>query len=105
MTVGERIKQRRLQLNLTQEELAELAGYKHKSSINKIELDQARLTPDRIQVFCRVLGVTPDFFFYGSEGCETSIMMESLSPINQEKLLSYYNYLLDQQNKEALNES
>ena len=37
MTVGERIRQRRIELNMTQEELAKKAGYKSRSSINKIE--------------------------------------------------------------------
>ena len=38
MTVGERIKERRLALNLSQGELAKKVGYKSRSSINKIEL-------------------------------------------------------------------
>lgn len=37
MTMGERIKQRRLELNLSQDELAQKVGYKSRSSINKIE--------------------------------------------------------------------
>lgn len=37
MTIGERIKQRRIELNLTQDELAKKVGYKSRSSIQKIE--------------------------------------------------------------------
>ena len=40
MTVGERIKQRRLELGLSQDELAKKVGYKSRSSINKIELSR-----------------------------------------------------------------
>lgn len=40
MTIGERIRNRRLELNMTQEELAKKAGYKSRSSINKIELSR-----------------------------------------------------------------
>ena len=37
--VGKKIKARRLELNMTQDELAQKCGYKSRSSINKIELD------------------------------------------------------------------
>ena len=40
MTIGERIRNRRIELNMTQEELAKKAGYKSRSSINKIELSR-----------------------------------------------------------------
>lgn len=38
MTIGERIKERRIELGLSQDELAKKCGYKSRSSINKIEL-------------------------------------------------------------------
>lgn len=37
MTIGDRIRQRRIDLNLTQDELAKKVGYKSRSSIQKIE--------------------------------------------------------------------
>ena len=37
MTIGERIKQKRLEANLSQDELAKKVGYKSRSSIQKIE--------------------------------------------------------------------
>lgn len=37
MTIGQRIKVRREELNMSQEELAKRIGYKSRSSINKIE--------------------------------------------------------------------
>ena len=40
MTVGDRIRARRTELGMTQEELAKKAGYKSRSSINKIELSR-----------------------------------------------------------------
>lgn len=40
MTIGQRIKQRREQLGLTQDELAHKVGYASRSSINKIELSR-----------------------------------------------------------------
>jgi len=38
MTVGEKIKNRRIELNMSQDELAKKVGYKSRSSINKIEM-------------------------------------------------------------------
>lgn len=40
MTIGQRIKQRRESLNMTQDELARKVGYASRSSINKIELSR-----------------------------------------------------------------
>lgn len=38
MNVGDRIRQRRIELNMTQDELARKVGYKTRASINNIEL-------------------------------------------------------------------
>ena len=102
MTVGERLKQRRLELGMTQDELAARVGYSHRSSINKIELDLARISQDKIQALAKALGVTPDYFFYGSNEDKPVIVLESLTEDNKSRLLSYYNYLLEQQNHEEV---
>ena len=60
MTVGERIKLRRLELHLSQDELAKRVGYKSRSSINKIEL--ARDLPLRkVELMARALETTPGY--------------------------------------------
>ncbi len=60
MTVGEKIKQRRLELGLSQDELAKRCGYKSRSSVNKIEL--ARDLPLRkIELMAKALDVTPGY--------------------------------------------
>ena len=38
--IGQRIRKRREELNMSQDELARLMGYKSRSSINKIELEK-----------------------------------------------------------------
>ena len=43
MTVGKRIKQRRIELNLTQTELAKRMGYKSKAAISNVENDKEDL--------------------------------------------------------------
>jgi len=60
MTVGERIKQRRLELGLSQDELAKKVGYKSRSSINKIELSR-NLPLKKVAEMARVLDTTPAF--------------------------------------------
>ena len=48
MTIGQRVKIRREELGMSQEELATKVGYKSKSSINKIELGFRVLTQSKI---------------------------------------------------------
>ncbi len=61
MTIGDRIKQRREQLQMTQDELAKRLGYKSRSSINKIELGQQNLTQSKIHAIATALETTPSF--------------------------------------------
>ena len=58
MTIGERIRNRRLELNMTQDELAKKAGYKSRSSINKIELSRD-LPLRKISKVAAALDITP----------------------------------------------
>jgi len=57
--IGKRIKYRREELGMTQEELAELTGYKSRSSINKIEMDGRGLPQKKIVSFADALKTTP----------------------------------------------
>jgi len=59
MTVGERIKKRRLELGLTQNELAERMGYTSRSAICTVEKDKEDLTTTRIRKFAEALQTTP----------------------------------------------
>lgn len=56
--LGSKIKQRREELGLSQEELATMLGYKHKSSINKIELGLADVPRAKVPAFAKALGMT-----------------------------------------------
>lgn len=60
MTVGERIKQRRLELGYTQDELAQLCGYKSRSSINKIELERD-MPLRKVEKIAAILDCTPAY--------------------------------------------
>lgn len=56
MTVGEKIRQRRIELGMTQEELALKLGYKSRSSVNKVEL-ASDLTLKTIRAYAKVLNM------------------------------------------------
>lgn len=61
MTIGERIKLRREELNMTQDELAKKLNYKSRSSINKIELDIYNLKQSKIKMIADALQTTPSY--------------------------------------------
>lgn len=61
MTVGDRIKQRRLELGLTQEELAERLGYKGRTSVCVVETGGDNVTTTKVQKFAMALGVSPAY--------------------------------------------
>lgn len=58
MTVAERIKKRRLELNLSQTELAKKAGYKDKTSISKLEHSENDITIKQIARLADSLNTT-----------------------------------------------
>ncbi len=76
-TIGERIKSRREELNLSQDELAKKLGYKSRSSINKIEMDSRNLTQSKIKAIADALETTPTYIM-GWEDIDDSIDVEQL---------------------------
>ena len=81
MNIGQRIKQRREELGMSQEELAKKAGYKSRSSINKIEVDGRGLPQSKIVLIAKALKTTPTYLM----GWETSteINPNSIEELNQ----------------------
>jgi transcriptional regulator with XRE-family HTH domain len=61
MTFGERVRARREQLDMTQDELAKKLGYKSRSSVNKIELDQRNMKQSQIVSLANALQTTPGY--------------------------------------------
>lgn len=60
MTIGGRIKEKRLEKGLSLRELAKIMGYHH-STIGKVENDLVDLPQSRIVQFADVLGTTPAY--------------------------------------------
>lgn len=61
MTIGERIKNRRKELGLTQEDLAKKLGNKSRASVCTVEKDKEDLTTTRIRQYADALECTPAY--------------------------------------------
>lgn len=90
MTIYERIKSRRIELNMTQEELAIKVGYKSRSSINKIELGLNDISQSQIVAFANALNTTPAYLM-GWESAEISNSQQytELTPHEQTVITQY----------------
>lgn len=59
--IGKRIKEKREELNLSQEQLANELGYKSKTSIHKVEQGITDLPQSKIEAFAKILKTTPAY--------------------------------------------
>lgn len=66
MTIFERIKNRRLELNMSQEELALKTGYKTKGAISRIENGSRDINQSQIELFAKALDVSPEYLLLGT---------------------------------------
>ena len=66
-TVGARLRARRIQLGLTQQQLAEAADITYQQA-HKYEQGINRIACGRLWRLCRVLGVEPNYFFLDDDG-------------------------------------
>ena len=76
MEIGERIRARREELGMSQDELARAAGYKSRSSINKIEVDGRNLPQSKLMDIAKALHVSP-MYLLGWEDEEGNEVMEA----------------------------
>lgn len=59
MIVGEKIRERRLELGMSVRELSKRMGYANHSTLSRIERGEVDLNQSRISQFARELGTTP----------------------------------------------
>ena len=76
MTVADRIKLKREELNMSQEELAQKIGNKDKSTISKIEKSGNDITMKNIQRIANALGVTSQYLMGWEEPDSLMILEE-----------------------------
>lgn len=60
--IGKKLKARRLELGMTQDELAKKLGYKSRSTINKIELDKHDVSQTKLKKLAEALSCPPTYF-------------------------------------------
>lgn len=95
------IKKRRLELKLSQEELANKVGYKDRTSIAKIETGKIDLPQSKIIDFADALGVTPSYLMGWEEDVQdytppqtiAAHATEDLTDEEQEKVREYIQFL------------
>lgn len=67
MTIYDRIRSLREEKGMSQQELAELVGFKTASAVNKIELGLRDINQTKIFLFAKALGTTPSYLLDGDE--------------------------------------
>lgn len=72
MNIGDRIKKRREELGLSQEDLALRMGYKSRSAITKIEKGQRDINQSKIVEYAKALETTPAYLMNWDKTDETS---------------------------------
>lgn len=80
--IGKRIRLKREELGITQEELAKILGYKNKSTIAKIENGTNDITQSKVVEFATALHTTVAFLMgWDSESIHNNSKSLSLSPL------------------------
>lgn len=106
MDIGERIKLRREELNMSQAELARKVGYTSRSTITRIERDGNGISQDKIVAIAKALKVTPSYLMgWEDEDValitgEQEIILEKffkLTPEHQQILSYFMDSLLEKQ--------
>ena len=73
LKIGEKIRAKRRERDLTQEELAKKCGYKSKATINKIENNINDVNQSKLIRFADALDVSPIYFIDEKTGYEIDI--------------------------------
>ena len=76
MTLGEKVRLKREELNLSQEELAEKMNYKSKTSIHKIEVGITDLPLSKVKELAAVLNTTPAYLMGWEDKKENNIFSQ-----------------------------
>lgn len=84
MTTGQIIRKLREEREWTQEQLAEMMGYKHKSSIQKIEADKSDPSQPKLKKLATLFNVTPSYLLgYDDEPQDN----QNITPLPNDKVI------------------
>lgn len=86
MGIGQRIKQQREAIGLSQEELAQKLGYKSRSTINKIESGINDITQSKVIEFAQALGTTPAYLMGWEEEKDNIYSFDNIMPIKTQRI-------------------
>ena len=109
--IGNKIKSRRIELGMTQMDLAKKMGYKSKSTINKIELGINDINQSKMKKMAHALEVPVDYLI-DDNVVETSTasvsvkhlskyaeLLSKLSPKSQASAIQYIEFLKSQEDE------
>lgn len=77
MGVAENIKRRRMELNLSQQELANAMGYRSRSTIAKIEAGENKVPESKFHKFAQVLDTTVEYIKTGIDNNQISFTVDT----------------------------
>jgi transcriptional regulator with XRE-family HTH domain len=85
-SLGERIKQLRKQLNMSQSELAEKVGISY-AQVGRYETKGAQPPAETLKKIADALGVSPDYLIYGASDEKAKNKLSDAELINQFKAI------------------
>lgn len=83
MSVGDNIKQRRFELRMSQQDLADAMGYKTRSTIAKIESGENDVSQKKLQKFATVLETTVEALISGRSKSPNVLISSSSIPFSK----------------------
>lgn len=93
MTIGKRIRRRREELGLTQEELAKKLGYGDRSTISTVENDKRDITWENVVKYAKALQCSPSYLMKWEDPIpddDLEILEEVYAdPVLRKKLMDY----------------
>jgi transcriptional regulator with XRE-family HTH domain len=95
ISLGQRIKNRRIELGLTQEELGKMVGYKSRTTVNKVELGISSLNESKILAFAKALNTTPAYIMGWNEPTtkEENELISLINQLNEEEIKELSNFV------------
>ena len=100
MTIGERIKQKRLEQGLSLDQLADKMGYKSKTSVFRAEQGMTDLPLSKVKEFAKVLKTTPSYLM-GWEDDEGNLNIETLpkkEKLNYQEFMEQSKFFFNDEN-------
>lgn len=88
MDIYDRIKEKRIELGMSQEDLAKKMGYSSRSSIAKVESGVVDISQSKIVAFAQALDTTPSYLMGWNEEKITSKELENVAPNAFRKMIN-----------------